>query len=183
MINKELLESTANELGVEANVIAALVKVESSGDAFLPSGEPKILFEAHWFSKLTGHKYDKDRPFISSKVRNQKLYTVGREHKRLACAAALDREAALQSASWGMFQLMGFNWKKCGFNSLQDFINAMYAGVEGQFKAFIGYVVNTPGMLDALKKKDWHKIAELYNGKDYKANKYDEKLKSAYEGK
>ena len=45
-------------------------------------------------------------------------------------AAHLNRIAALKSASWGKFQLMGFNYKLCGFNSLQAFVNAMYKNEE-----------------------------------------------------
>ena len=36
-------------------------------------------------------------------------------------------------------------------------------------------------MKAALVQKDWQAFARLYNGTGYKINRYDEKLKKAYE--
>lgn len=36
------------------------------------------------------------------------------EYKRLEIAKKIDEECALKSASWGMFQIMGFNFAYCG---------------------------------------------------------------------
>ncbi|MGA0525154.1 N-acetylmuramidase domain-containing protein, partial [Escherichia coli] len=47
------------------------------------------------------------------------------EWDRLARAIEINRPAALESASWGLFQIMGFHWKLLGFASVQAFVNAM----------------------------------------------------------
>lgn len=52
------MQSALNQLGVEAPALWAVLTVETSGCGFLPSRKPKILFERHWFSKLTGGRFD-----------------------------------------------------------------------------------------------------------------------------
>jgi len=46
--------------------VKAVAAVESRGNGFLPTGQPKILFEAKVFSGQTGGKYDHLFPDISS---------------------------------------------------------------------------------------------------------------------
>jgi hypothetical protein len=167
-------------LGVDVKCIKAVTQVESRGSGFLPDGQPKILFERHWMYKLLKQKGI--TPTITD-VCNPKPggYLGGvAEHKRLAEAVAIDRDCALQSASWGLFQIMGFHWKALGYLKLQDFINAQYLGEDSQMQTFIRFIKINPSMHLALKNKDWAKFAKLYNGPNYKDNKYDEKLAAAY---
>ena len=91
----------------------------------------------------------------------------------------LDREAALKSASWGRFQIMGFNHASAGHATIQTFIDAMFKSESAHLDAFVAFLQST-GLNDALKKKDWAKFARGYNGPDYAANKYDTKLEDAY---
>lgn len=50
------------------------------------------------------------------------------EHQRLGnVARVLSDIAALESASWGAFQIMGFHWERLGFASVKDFVAAMSA--------------------------------------------------------
>jgi hypothetical protein len=170
----------AHELDCEVATIKAVAEVESQGDGFLPTGEPVILFEAHIFDRLTKGKFRALYPNISSSRWNRELYgPTGKQHIRLAQAVSLDREAALQSASYGKFQIMGFNWKVCGYSSLQSFINAMYRSERDHLDAFIGYVMGRK-LDDELRRKDWAGFAFGYNGSGYSANKYDVKLAKAY---
>ena len=175
-------EWAAKELQCPVNAIKAVAAIESTGDGFLEDGQPKILFEAHHFSKFTKKKYDRTHPDISSPHWDRKLYIGGAaEHKRLDKAVHLDREAALKSASWGRFQIMGFNWKVCGYSSLQDFINDMYAGEFGHLRAFIGFIKADKNLQDALQDMNWAAFARLYNGSGYAVNKYDQRLARAYD--
>ena len=173
----------AATLGLETAVIKAFATVESNGSGMLATGEPKILFERHVFYKrlkAKGINPDLAPPDICSPVTGG--YKGGvEEHKRLARAVAIDREAALESASWGSFQIMGYHWKALGYPSLQSFINDMYAGERGQLKAFVKFIQINPNILSALKRKDWVAAAKGYNGPGYAANRYHEKLKQAYE--
>jgi hypothetical protein len=172
----------AKTLGVEMACIKAVTKVESRGSGFLSTGEPVILFERHWMYKLLVAKGV--TPVISG-VCNPVAggYAGGAdEHKRLALAVAIDRDCALQSASWGLFQIMGFHWKALGYASIQAFVNDQYASEGKQLSTFVKFLQINPGMLNALKKKDWAAFARLYNGPNYAINKYDTKLEAAYNG-
>lgn len=169
----------ANRLGCSVAAVKAVAKVEAPKGAFLPDGQVTVLFEAHIFDRLTGGRWRRTHPDISSAKWNRALYKGGAaEHQRLQRAAALDRDAALQSASWGQFQIMGFNWRVCGYRSLQAFINAMQTE-RGQLDAFVGYVRNR-GLADELQRRDWAGFAYGYNGAGYAENQYDRKIAAAY---
>jgi hypothetical protein len=170
----------AADLNCQIAAIRAVVSVESAGGGFLPDGRPKILFEAKYFHKLTGGKFDKSNPNISSPVWDRKLYKGGaKEWDRLEEAAALDRPAALQSASWGLFQIMGANYKACGFASVEDFVAAMERSEGDQLKAFAKFIRSTK--LDGfLRSRNWASFAKGYNGPGYAQNQYDKKLAAAY---
>lgn len=173
-------QDAALALGVPVASVKAVAEVEAPGSAFLPSGEPRILFERHKFSQHTGGKYDKTHPDIS----NPKWGGYGKEsaqHGRLAKAAELDRDAALKSASWGRFQILGENYRQAGFDTLQAFINAMYASERHHLFAFVAFIKADPKLWSALKSRDWAQVARRYNGPAYAANAYDVKLRKAYE--
>jgi N-acetylmuramidase len=168
-------------LRCEIAAIKAVAEVESSGDGYLSSGRPKILFEAHVFSRETQHIYDRSHPDISSPTWNSALYKGGeREYQRLEDAMALDIQAALDSASWGRFQIMGFNHQKAGFTSVETFVNAMFESESRHLDAFISFLQAT-GLADPLREKRWADFARGYNGAGYAANQYDVKLKAAYD--
>jgi hypothetical protein len=117
-VSDEAWERLAKSLDVEAAALKAVATVEAAGAGFLP-GEPprpKILFEAHAFHRLTAGRFAKQAPNLSNPTWNRKLYagSVAGEWQRLEAACKLDRPAALQSASWGLFQIMGFNYAYCG---------------------------------------------------------------------
>lgn len=170
----------AKTIGCDVAAIKAVDEVESAGSGFHPDGQPRVLFEAHIFSRLTNGIYDASHPKISSAEWNQKLYLRGiREHTRLQAAVALNRNAALQSASWGRFQIMGFNFSSCGYSTLQEFINAMYRSEADHLSAFVRFVQGR-GLDGHLREHNWPKFAAGYNGRNYAANKYDTKLEAAY---
>lgn len=170
--------NAAKELGCEVAAIKAVAEVESSGSGFLPTGEPKILFERHRFYKYTNGKYAGSDPDICNKIPGG----YGKEsdqHLKLQRAASLNREAALMSCSWGRFQVMGDNWQKLGYKTLQDFINKMYEGEAGHLDAFVRYI-KAFGLHGHLRNKNWAAFAKGYNGPGYKVNNYDVKMQSAY---
>lgn len=172
----------AAALGCDRGAILAVLHVESAGGGFLADGRPKILFEATVFHRLTGGRFDGTAPDLSSPTWNRALYKGGAaEYARLQAAMALDEDAALRSASWGMFQVMGENFHACGFASVADFVAAMVAGEGRQLDAFVAFVKASPAMARALAAHDWAGFARHYNGPGYEANRYDAKLAAAYQ--
>lgn len=173
-------QDAAKTLQCDVEAIRAFAKVESRGSGFLPDGRPVILFERHIFNRLLkakGVSCD-DTSICSSKSGG---YLGGaREHDRLDKAIAVDKESALQSASWGMFQVMGFNWKVCGYASLRDFIICTNRSEKDHLDMFVGFIKSNSKLLTAVRNKDWSAAARIYNGPGYKKNNYDVKLAQAY---
>ncbi len=172
-------QEAADSLGVEVAAIKAVAEIESRGSGFLPDGRPTILFERHKFHKFTKGKFDQSHPDISSSSAGG--YGKGGSHQwdRYNEAHSLDPDAAKKSCSWGKFQIMGFNFAEAGFESVSDFVDSMNVSEDEQLKAFVNFV-DANGLAGELKRHDWAGFAKGYNGADYKINKYDTKLASAY---
>lgn len=176
--------SAAKRLGVTDAHLRAVMEVEASGSGFLEgSGDPplpKILFEAHIFSRETGGRFDASHPGISSAKWNRALYAAGvREHDRLREAAGLDFDAAYKSASWGLFQIMGFNHEAAGYDQLHDFIGVQYVSEGLQLQCGVNFILAN-GLDKFLRQGDWRGFAKGYNGPEYEKNNYHEKLASAF---
>ena len=165
-------------LGVQVAVIKAVAAVEAPRGGFLASGEPTILYERHIFSRLTGGKYDNKWPSISNRIPGGYIGGYA-EHLRLQRAVELDRDAALQSASWGKFQIMGFNYAACGCKTLQEFINLVYRSEQAQLGLFINFL-RSQGLVKYSKALDFTGFARRYNGPAYARYSYDVKLRAAY---
>lgn len=171
----------AGQISCEVAAIKAVCEVEAPRGGFNPDDTPVTLFEGHKFHKFTEGKFDIEAPDLSFPTWTRKHYGKDwkAEQKRLQRAMELDREAALRSASWGKFQIMGFNHESVGFPSIQAFVNAMYAGEREHLMAFVMYVLKN-GLAPALRRHDWASFARGYNGSGYAENKYDEKMAAAY---
>lgn len=165
---------------VEPNALKAIAMVES-GDAgaFLDSGEPVILYERHLFSALTRGRFDREHADISNPQPGG-YGPLKEQHPKLQRAAALDRDAALKSCSWGLFQILGQNHVRAGYPSLQRFITAMYRSAEDHLRALVMFIRHDERLVDAARGKDWAAFAYVYNGPAYARNKYDVRIAQAY---
>lgn len=187
MISEQQYKTSALTLCVDVPAIKAVAEVESGGSGFLSDGKPVILFEPHVFWKqLRAQGID---PNTVQKGNEDILYPIwgskpyggsSKQHERLDRATKINRTAALQSASWGKFQIMGYHWKTCGCSSLQDFINKMYQSEDMHLHLFTNYIKNS-FLDDELRVHDWKGFARSYNGALYWKNNYDSKLKAAYQ--
>lgn len=182
-ISAQAWTTLARKLRVDEACLRAVATVESSGRGFLPSPSvlPKVLFEGHVFHRLTQGRFDAGSPGLSYPHWDRSKYsgTLAGEWKRLDAACALDQDVALQSASWGAFQLMGFNYRLCGFDDVDAFVAAHKAGADEQLAAFARFIARRP-FLGALRAKDWKRFAYAYNGPGYAKNRYDSRLAAAY---
>lgn len=180
LTNNDYVEA-AKIIGCEVALIKAVSFVESGGrSGFLKDEKtPKILFEGHWFHKLTKGRFTTSENANISYPRWIKKYYNQDQHKRLQKAVALDRDAALKSASWGKFQIMGYNYKLAGYETLQEFINAMYRSEKDHLIAFVNFVKHRR-LDDELRNLDFEGFAYGYNGSGYALNNYDEKIEKAY---
>ena len=170
-------ERAAKLLKVDVATIKAVAEVESRGKGFYADGFPVILFERHKFRKFTNGKYDGSHPHLSNKTAGGYRES---SRKKFNEAFKLNPDAAMKSCSWGKFQVMGFNHKICGYETVGEFVDAMKESEGKHLDAFCLFV-KANNLAQALWKKDWERFARGYNGEDYKKNRYDEKLAEAYE--
>lgn len=176
----------ANELGCKVAAVMAVNEVESKGEGFFKDGRPVILFERHIMARMLGDHGINYKSFMQSSpglVNTASGGYVGgvREYDRLENAKKISVEAALESASWGAYQIMGFHWELLGYSSIQAFVAEMYKGERQQLEAFVKFIKSQPALLKAMRACDWVSFARYYNGASYAKNKYDTKLKAAFD--
>ncbi len=172
--------------GIDPLLVRACAQVESGGKSgFGPAGLPIIAYEGHWFQKYTHHHYDETHPLLSYRYKKKAGWQWQKNNKdqttawkTLNEAMELNAAAALKATSWGMCQVMGFNYESCGYKDVFAFVEAMKQGSLGQLQAFVGYCKGRPGMIAALRRKDFAAMAYAYNGKDY--GDYDKRFERAY---
>jgi hypothetical protein len=160
-LSEQGLAAACNTVGVGGPEMWAVVSVETSGCGFLADRRPKILFERHYFSRLTDHKFDASHPDVSQPVAGGYGASGAHQYDRLAVAIGLDRTAALESASWGLGQIM--------------------VESEDRHIAALAAFVTASGFGKALHDHDWAGFARHYNGPDYAGNNYDGLLQHFYE--
>src|SRR5690606_12388966 len=184
-------------------------------------GRAKILFEGHkfwhWLKEAGKNPVElvKGNEDILYEKWTRAHYKGGKgEYDRLQKAMNIDKKAAIYSASWGKFQILGENLEHYIKSRLYDPENEMHKKAPHfyykdvfdfydkqdnseyyhllDFIAFITTktVKNNDGIAMPLinylsgndaSALDWDKFAYGYNGKGYKENNYDTKLKRAYE--
>ncbi len=182
------LETAAKILGTDVCTVHAVYTVESRGKAFYATGKPIVLFEGHVFWNelkkrgIPPAQYAERFPHLVYPNWTRAFYapTQQNEQMRLQQAKEIHVEAALCAASYGLFQIMGFNYALCGFACVQDFVEAQSQSAYAQLLAFIRFLQTTK-LYIPLQQKNWAKFARGYNGAGYLQNKYDSKLAAAYE--
>lgn len=173
------ISATAQRLGVDANVLRAVIKVESAGPGFSADGRPLISFEPFWFSQATGAQYDASHASVSSS--SSRAYLGGNQASRwskLSEAYALDPAAALGAASWGAFQLPGRYYADAGYANVFAFVADMAQSEARQLAAFEAYIARR-GLASALQGHDWDAFARAYEG-EAGAGQYSSALSRAY---
>jgi hypothetical protein len=172
------IDAAASSLGVGTSEIWTVLSVEPAGCGFLSDRRPRMLFERHYFHRLTAGRFDDGN--ISDPAAGGYGPTGPHQYDRLAHAIALDRTAALSSASWGLGQIMGENFKTAGFPDAETMVAAMSASEDAQLAAMSSFVRAQSAMANALKTHDWATFARHYNGSQYAQNAYDKKLSQAF---
>ena len=197
MISDNDIINIAKANNLEPAAVKAVMLVESSGNGMLLDGKPKILFEGHIFWHqlyLLGsnpNAYVLGNENILYPTWDTTKYAGGStpeqrgqgEWLRLEKAELINIEAALRSASWGLFQIMGFNFHPCGFNNVNEYVTSASESEANQLTHFINFIKNDSGgnKYYYLQKKDWVQFAKAYNGRLYAQNKYDIILAQKYQ--
>jgi LysM repeat protein len=200
-ITEQDWKTKAKDLECEVEVLKSIAQVESGGrNSFWRLNSrtdaatvPAIMYERHYFSRLTKGKYDKDHPDISwptgyrkrdqlgkadqkmsdGKVEQTDIYSdYATSYLRLINAFRLDEEAALKSCSWGKFQVMGDNAKLCGATNARDLVAGMCTSELNQIEFLVAFIQKKPQAWKDAKNKTLGKEISLWDAvktKDWKA--------------
>jgi hypothetical protein len=169
----------ASALDLPVPVIKAFALVESSGDGFT-DGRPTILFEPHRFSRATKGVWDQSAPDVSYTPwdRNRYPKTQGARYTQLVKAVGLNVDAGFASASYGKFQVLGENFKLCGYENSFEFAVAQARNEAAQLDAFVAFI-RRQGIDHALRQGDYETAADKYNGTASRKNDYAGRLRKA----
>lgn len=181
--------TAANALAVPIAAVYAINEIESRGTGFNADDSIVVLFERHIMHKrMLAHGIEESDVELASSnwpnLVNKKSgdYMGGTsENYRLKLAKQIHPQAAPESCSYGLFQIMGYHWKVLGYNSITEFVNCMEESEGQQLEAFTLFIQHDAKLHSALKNCDWAEFAKRYNGKAYKKNQYDIKLANAFD--
>src|SRR5258708_12741422 len=107
-----------------------------------------MLYESHIFHRLTQGQFDDGD--ISDSSPGGYGPSGAHQYDRLELAIAKDQTAALQSASWGIGQIMGLHFQAAGFQSVEDMVSALSHSQDQQLVA-IGNFLPSPKLRPALQ--------------------------------
>jgi len=105
-------------------------------------------------------------------------YTGGaKEYDRMAKAATLDLASAQCAASWGLFQIMGYQYAVMGYPNVAAYVADAQTSETLQLQQFVKFILADAHLLGCLRTRDWHGFAVGYNGQGQQG--YDVKLQMA----
>lgn len=199
----ELYQRFASQIGVSSAALKTIraVEIGRNGNAFVSERKPAILFEGSIFWKLLKDagknpaKYAKGNEDVIYERYNSKYYKYGEaeyDRKQKAIDAVYDvlpsevstiEKIALESCSFGAFQILGINYAQCGCEDIYGF-NFMMETNEGQFEAVINYIGNDTEMLNSIADgitPDWKTFAKRYNAGQCQIGRFETSLRTEYE--
>lgn len=165
-ITKQAFQECLEKLKIEASLLWAIIRVETTGAGFNKNRSLVVRFESHKFEKFAGKVAPYNRGSSQEKV-----------YERINHAANIDQLAAAKATSYGLGQTMGFNAELVGYktNGVYGMIATFADFEDAQLDAIVQYCIST-GADKALQKKDYEKFATLYNGPGWIVNDYANRI-------
>lgn len=177
----------AERIGVQPAALLAVAEIESAGHVYakvVGRDEPLIRWEGHYFyDRLKGAKRAQAVGSGLASPKAGKVKNPASQSARwqiVARASKIDRNAALESISIGLGQVMGAHWSRLGFSSPSGMIDHARRGAAEQINLMVRYIEEF-GLADELQRLDFEAFTRGYNGKGGIANGYHTKMRAAYE--
>lgn len=190
----------SKELGIEVERALAVICVESGGSGFSSDGKMIIRFENHVFHSYWGSKSDENQKkfdehftFDAKNRRNKHQYRASKsddwktghtgqaaEWESLEIARKLSDTQALYSISMGAPQVMGFNYKMIGYNSVNDMFEAFCKDIRYHIMALFDFCTAKSTRVQYLITGDFLSFAKEYNGLTA-PEQYEARLNQYYE--
>lgn len=167
-------------VGVGEDELHAFMDVEAAGSGFDSAGRPKMLFEPHkFYAALRGdQRAEAVKQGLAYPKWGEKKYPSD-SYPRLIKAMEINETAALQSASWGLTQILGVYATDLGFASVQAMVKAFMDSEAEHLEATVT-LLKKWGVDDDLRAHRWATVARTWNGAGYAKNKYDTKLAASF---
>lgn len=182
---RDLFAQAGQTYNLDPAALAAIAQTESGGTTTTRINgrdEPLIRFEGHYFDKrLSPADQQKARALGLSSPKAGAVANPATQAARwqlLDKACRINRDAAYESTSWGVGQVMGAHWHWLGYPSVTGMTEAVRASVQEQIELMCRFLIYS-NLRDALNNHDWQKLAYNYNGPLYAKNQYDRKLAQA----
>lgn len=196
MITDKQFADAARIIGCDVASIKTVYNIEAAGHGYLADGRVKILFEGHRFWKQLAKagvlkselvKMSAYHPNVLYLGWDKTQYKGGAEEwLRMSEAIEICKSLnvsptlALNSASYGSFQIMGENAAACGYTDAHQMLAQYNIGGESeQLDSFVRFLKHT-GLDDELRAHNWAGFAAGYNGTGYRLNHYDTKMANLY---
>ena len=183
--DRDDLMATALHLGIPLAAFKAVVEVEARSSGFDARGRPTALFERHIFWRQLRDTPSRQARAVAEGLAypkwGQKPYPKGSDgvYDEIQRACEIDREAALMSTSWGMGQIMGFNYRMPKCRDVEHLVEEAMESESLQLYHMAAFIKEAD-LAGDLKRLDWAAFARGYNGPGYARNGYDKKLAEAY---
>lgn len=168
------IADAAVELMVEPAAIDAIMRAESGSFGWFKDGRMKILPEPHvFYAELptTMKRLALGRGLVVGTTYSEtkrsghyrKMSGPNPRYNLLAKWIAFHEETAYRAISMGRFQIMGFNYKVCGYDSAKEMFNSFCESEVNQLNAFVKFLRNK-GVVSAIRTLDFRAVENLYNG-------------------
>ena len=181
-----LLSALANEYKIDVAAAVAVMAVESGGEGFGPDGRLKIRFENHLFYRNWGNQNQEifNKHFVFDQNQQWKGHmwrptesedwrtfhgNQTTEWEVFDFARTLKGKAAKLSVSIGAPQILGSNFQRCGYDSVQSMWDDFADSLNGERYQAIALFkfIETDSLnrgIPALQQGDYSAFAEMYNG-------------------
>ncbi|HEX2866108.1 MAG TPA: N-acetylmuramidase domain-containing protein [Ignavibacteriales bacterium] len=167
-MNLKILKDFASLHSIDWRILYAILMTESNAEGFDEKGKIKQRFESGIFSGFTKVK-NGDSPKHPALPGLDPKWIKQRD----------DHELLLMSYSYGIAQIMGWQYPYIGYRSIYDMVMDYEESEDNQVKNFCLFCQNYRDgrFLKALQELNYRLIANMYNGAAFERNRYDEKLK------
>ena len=176
------IEFLAARVGIDVALAVAVVAIESGGHGFGADGRMVIRLEVHIFwgqwgvthpdqfnalfafnhtgSTSLGHKFR-----VNPNAPWQDVHTnQASEWAAFAVAQQLDAHMAKLSISMGLAQVMGFNFKRIGYATVEAMFDALSQDERLHVLSLFSFIAADGNLVRALQQNDLVTFARGYNG-------------------
>lgn len=179
-MDNRIINLAKKQRTIEPATLLAFIEVETGGRGFADDERLIIQFEPAWFKR--------NAPFApSGKWSQNGVEKQSAEWLAFNDAFKINAEAAMESTSIGLGQIMGFHWKRLGFTSVGEMWDDAKKGLPTQVEQILKFICTDNRLFAAIINLDWHTVASIYNGSKYRElaaklgrEPYDVSMSKAY---